>query len=123
MEKNKATLESELRNDILDSICGFLSEHYGVDTLRVSASEIAIPCLDSEKNEKFGLIKVSIPRGTRTGEGGYTPYDGYAAHEAYLDEIKEKEAKKAASAEKKAMAEKLREQKRALRETKKKNAE
>ena len=115
---NKAALETALRNDVLAAINDFLREHYETDVLTVSASEITIPILDAEGNEKFALIKVSIPRGTRC-DGGYTPYDGYAAADDYADELKEKEAKRAASAEKKAMAEKLREQKRAIRAAKK----
>lgn len=111
---NKAALETALRNDVLAAINDFLREHYATDVLTVSASEITIPILDAEGNEKFALVKVSIPRGTRC-DGSYTPYDGYTAAEDYADELKEKEAKRAASAEKKAMAEKLREQKRALR--------
>jgi len=115
---NKAALETALRNDVLAAIKSFLADMYATDVLTVSASEITIPVLDAEDNEKFALIKVSIPRGTRC-EGGYKPYDGYAAAEDYADELKEKAAKRAESAEKKAMAEKLREQKRALRAAKK----
>ena len=115
---NKAALETALRNEVMGHIATYLANVYGTDVLTVSASEIAIPLLDAEDNEKFALIKVSIPRGTRC-DGGYTPYDGYAAAEGYADELKQKEAKRAESAEKKAMAEKLREQKRALRAAKK----
>ena len=41
------------------------------------------------------MIKVSIPRGTRNGEGGYTPYDGYAVAEDYQIDLQEKAQKKA----------------------------
>ena len=54
----------------------------GTDALRVSASEYAVPCLDEEKNEKFVLIKVSIPRGTRNGKGGYDEYNAYEEEKA-----------------------------------------
>ena len=70
------------------------------DVLPVSASELAIPCLDEEGNEKFVLIKVSIPRGTRNGNG-YDPYDGYAAAEDYAIDREEKAAKKEAAEAKK----------------------
>lgn len=112
MEKmSKAALETAIRNDILTAITDLLSEKYETDVLPVSASELAIPVLDAEGNEKFALVKVSIPRGTRTS-GGYTPYDGYAIAEDYRLDLEEKAAKKAASAEKKEKAEKARERKR-----------
>lgn len=116
---NKATLETNLRNEILAAISSYLSEKYETDVLTVSASEITIPVVDAENNDKFALIKVSIPRGTRNGNGGYDAYDGYAAAEDYTAELAEKAAKKAASVAKKEAAEKLREHKRAIRATKK----
>lgn len=115
----KAALETNLRNSVIATISDFLKEHYVTDVLTVGAGEVAIPLLDEEDNEKFAVIKISIPRGTRNGNGGYDAYDGYTAADDYKAELAEKEAKRAASAEKKAMAEKLREQKRALRAAKK----
>ena len=97
-----AQLETLLRNKFLSFISETISQEMEIDTLPVSASELAIPCLDAEGNEKFVLIKVSIPRGTRDGEGGYIPYDGYAAHDAYVEEIASKAQERAV---KKAMKE------------------
>lgn len=91
----KAQLETALRNTYLDLIRNMVSEKVETDALTVSASELAIPCLDAEGNEKFVLIKVSIPRGTRNGEGGYDPYDGYAVAEDYAIDCEEKAQKKA----------------------------
>ena len=89
----------------------------------VSASELAIPCVDDEGNEKFVLIKVSIPRGTRNGQGGYDPYDGYAVAEDYAIDCKEKAQKKADAEAKKqkkiAADEKKRAEKKALAEANK----
>ena len=99
---SKASLENGLRNKFLKFLTDSIVKEYETDVLPVSASEITIPCLDEEGNEKFVLIKVSIPRGTRNGEGGYNPYDGYAAAEAYRDEITSKEQERAV---KKAMRE------------------
>ena len=62
---SKAEMETKARNDYLDFISTKLSEQYDADVLRVSASEIAIPYVDEEGNEKWALVKVSIPRGTR----------------------------------------------------------
>ena len=81
MAQSKAALETAIRNQILDFLVDNLSAHFDADVLDVSASELVMPVVDAEGNEKFALIKVSIPRGTRNGDGGYTPYDGYAAHE------------------------------------------
>ena len=83
---SKASLENKLRSEMMEHIVELVNNVYETDGLVVSASEIAIPVLDDEGNEKFILVKVSIPRGTRDGEGGYIPYDGYAAHDAYVEE-------------------------------------
>lgn len=99
---SKASLENGLRNTYLSFIANAISNEMEIDALPVSASEMAIPCLDDEGNEKFVLIKVSIPRGTRNGNGGYDPYDGYAASEAYTLEQESKAQEKAV---KKAMKE------------------
>lgn len=101
---SKAEMETKARNDYLDFISTKLSEQYDADVLRVSASEIAIPYVDEEGNEKWALVKVSIPRGTRNGNGGYDGYDGYAAAEEYKFDMEEKAMKKAKAEEKKAAA-------------------
>lgn len=119
----KAQLETALRNDFLTAISNFISESRETDVLSVSASELAVPCLDAEGNEKWTVIKVSIPRGTRNGEGGYDPYDGYAVAEDYQIEQADKAEKKAKAEEKKqakiAADEKKRAEKKALAEANK----
>lgn len=120
---NKAQIETLLRNDFLSSISTFISESRETDALPVSASELAVPCLDAEGNETWVLIKVSIPRGTRNGEGGYNPYDGYTAAEDYKFDLAEKAEKKRLADEKKAKKiaadEKKRAEKKALAEANK----
>lgn len=98
----KAQLENALRNKFLSLVSEVISKEEETDILPVSASELAIPCLDEEGNEKFVLIKISVPRGTRNGMGGYDPYDGYTASEAYKLEQESKAQEKAV---KKAMKE------------------
>ena len=119
----KAQLETKLRNTYLDLVREMVSEKIDTDALTVSASELAIPCLDEEGNEKFVLIKVSIPRGTRNGEGGYDPYDGYAIAEDYAQDCVEKAQKKANAEAKKqakiAKDEQKRAEKKALAEANK----
>lgn len=106
-------LNNELRNSILNQIVDFFKQDN--DVLPISASEITIPVVDSEGNEKFAIIKVSIPLGTRNGQGGYEPYDGYAQAEEWKLVMADKADKKAASAEKKARAEQERARKRAAK--------
>jgi len=82
----KTQLENLLRTEYITSIQEFLSQHYETDVLQVSANELAIPCVDMEQNEKWIVVKVSTPRGTRNGDGGYIPYDGYEMAEMYKNE-------------------------------------
>lgn len=97
----KAQMETAIRNDFLALITQAITDAKETDALPVSASEIAVPCLDADGNETWALIKVSIPRGTRNGQGGYDPYDGYAAAEDYQIDLQEKADKKAAAEAKK----------------------
>jgi len=97
----QAALETAIRNDVLAVLTTALSEHYDADVMDVSASELAMPVVDAEGNEKFALIKVSIPRGSRNGDGGYDAYDGYAAHDEW-ELVKADKADKAAKRKEKA---------------------
>jgi hypothetical protein len=117
---SKASLETAIRNKFLDEIRKVVSESYDYDIRPISASELMVPVVDDEGNEKYVLIKVSIPRGTRNGEGGYTPYDGYAAAEEWEQILAEKANKAAARKEKAERAEKEKERKRAAKQTIKK---
>lgn len=83
---SKAELETAIRIDLLSRITELIETQLETDALPVSSSELAVPLLDAEGNEKFALIKVSIPRGTRNGNKGYIPYDGYKAHDEYIAE-------------------------------------
>lgn len=117
---SKAALETAIRNDILSAMTAFLSEHFDADVMDVSASELVMPVVDAEGNEKFALIKVSIPRGSRNGDGGYDAYDGYAAHEEWELEKADKADKAAKRKEKAERAEKEKERKRQAKQTIKK---
>ena len=123
MAMTKAQLENKLREQYLNLIRDMIAREVETDALAVSASELAIPCLDAEGNEKFVLIKVSIPRGTRNGQGGYDPYDGYTAAEDYAIDCEEKAQKKASTEAKKqkkiAADEKKRAEKKAVAEANK----
>ena len=60
------------------------------DVMRTGSGSSSYPVVDDEGNERFIEIVVEIP----TGSGG-EPYDGYAAHDAYMSELAVKEQEKA----------------------------
>lgn len=115
---SKASLETEIRNRVLQTIIDAVNPIS--DILPISASELALPIVDSEGNEKFAVIKVSIPRGERNGEGGYIPFDGYAAAEDWKLVLAERADKAAKRKEKAERAEKERVRKAEARKTIKK---
>ena len=110
---SKASLETEVRNQVLQTIIDAVNPIS--DILPISASELALPIVDSEGNEKFAVIKVSIPRGERDGNGGYIPFDGYAAAENWELELAKRADKAAKRKEKAERAEKEKERKRAAK--------
>lgn len=113
---SKASLENEIRNDVLKVVVQALIEAYDTDVKPISSSEVMMPCLDSEGNEKYAVIKVSIPRGTRSN-GGYIPYNGYEAAEEWEAVVADNNDKAAKRAEKKAREEAEKERKRRARKT------
>lgn len=118
---SKASLENALRAEALEVVKEALTAHYDLDPKTqicvVNTGELAIPVVDAEKNEKFVLIKVTIPRGTRNAEGSYDEYNGYAAADDYKADLERRQAKKDASAAKKEAAAKAREAKREAKKT------
>lgn len=87
-------------NDILRGEYGakikeFL-EAQGEEVLITGSNEIAFPVVDCDGTEKFLVLKLQVPKGSRDGE----LYDGYAMAEEY----KLKMAEKAEKAEKAAAA-------------------
>ena len=115
---SKASLETEIRNRVLQTIIEAVNPIS--DILPISASELALPIVDSEGNEKFAVIKVSIPRGERDGNGGYIPFDGYAAAEDWKFVLAERADKAAKRKEKTERAEKERARKAEAKKTIKK---
>ena len=115
---SKASLETEIRNQVLQTIIEAVNPIS--DILPISASELALPVVDSEGNEKFAVVKVSIPRGERDGNGGYIPFDGYAAADEWKLVLADRADKAAKRKEKAERAEKEKERKRAAKQTIKK---
>ena len=101
-------LNEALRNEYLNLITDrFISGDYEV--LRTGSNEIALPCVDAEGNEKFVIVTVKVPTGSREDK---EPYDGYSVAEAYEMKCKEKALKAKAAADKKAKKIKADEKKR-----------
>lgn len=97
---SKASLEKAMRDEIVGVIINALAEHFDLDPEAqiemVGSGELTLPLVDAEGNDKYPKIKVSIPRGTRDGEGGYVPYDGHEAAVAYREEKESKAQERAA---------------------------
>ena len=103
---SKAELEKALREEVLEVVVSALAEYYDLDRNTqisiVGPGEFAIPLVDADGNEKYPKIKISIPRGTRDGNGGYIPYNGEEAAREYAQEKADKAQERAV---KKAMKE------------------
>ena len=86
-------LNDALREKYLLQIIS-LFENADEEVLRTGANEIALPCCDEENNDKFIVITVKVPTGSRDGD----LYDGYSIAEEYQmkQTAKAEKAKKAA---------------------------
>jgi hypothetical protein len=99
MATSSKQLNDALRAKYLEVISELLNGN-GEEVLRTNSNEIAIPCVDSEGNDKYIVITVKVPTGARDGEA----YDGYSMAEDYAIKCKNKAetaAKKAAEKAKK----------------------
>lgn len=76
MASNKI-LNDKLREVYLKTIMDTLASTEEV--LRTGTNEFAIPCLDEEQNEKFIVVTVKVPTGSRDGD----EYDGYSVAQEY----------------------------------------
>lgn len=87
MATTRTALRTALKVKYLEKVVdAFASE----DVLRIKSNAIAFPVVDSEGNEDFITITVSVPTGSRDdGE----PWDGYAEAEAFAMKEKEKAEK------------------------------
>lgn len=94
MAKSKAMLEKEIRDKILEIISEALGDYFETDVMPIDASKITLPVVDSEGNEKYAKITVSIARGQRDGNGGYIPYNGYDEAAIYKEERERKAQEK-----------------------------
>ena len=98
-----ATSDSKLNDKIKEVyytlIASALTEN-GDEVLKTGSAEISIPVVDEQGNDKFLVITLKVPKGSRDGE----PYDGYGMAEDF-------KMKQEAKAEKKAKADKAKAEK------------
>ena len=99
MAKTQKSLNDALRAMYLERVHTCLSQEDEV--LVVGANELAVPVVDAEGNEKWVVLTVKVPTGSRDGDA----YDGYAMAEDYQLKLANKAAK-AAEKERKAAADK-----------------
>lgn len=98
-KKSPTQIRKETRKPITDKVLEFIKKEFDDDAARIKDDEIMCPWLDTEGNEIYFTVKVSIP----LGEGhGKIPFDGYSEAENYKmenerkeEERKEREKKKA----------------------------
>lgn len=111
MAVSQKVLNEKLREKFLEIVSEILKEK-DEEVLRTGSNEIAVPCLDEEGNEKFVVLTIKVPTGSRDGDA----YDGYAMAEEFEIKQRLKAEKAKETAEKKAKKierdKKLREQKR-----------
>lgn len=111
MAVSQKVLNEKLREKFLE-IVGEILKEKDEEVLRTGSNEIAVPCLDEEGNEKFVVLTIKVPTGSRDGDA----YDGYSMAEEFEIKQKLKAIKAKETAEKKAKKierdKKLREQKR-----------
>ena len=92
---NKA-LNDKLREVYLELISKTMTDA-GEEVLRVGSNEICFPCVDESGNDKYVIVTVKVPIGSRDGDA----YDGYSMAEDYAIKCKNKaEAAKKKEAEK-----------------------
>ena len=97
-KKSEKQLNEALRQKFLANITKLLTDQEE-EVMAVKSNEIALPTLDEEGNEKWIVITVKVPTGSRDdGE----PYDGYGMALQYKEAQAEKEEKAKAKAEKEA---------------------
>lgn len=83
----KIQLRNEIKDNYIQKLIQVL-ETDGEEVLRIKKHELAIPVIDSQGNEEFVRIVISVPTGSNKGT---EPFDGYALEEEYFLNLKKKE--------------------------------
>ena len=89
MANTQKSLNDALRAQYMERVHNCLSQED--DVLVVGANELAVPVVDADGNEKWVVLTVKVPTGSRDGDA----YDGYAMAEDYRMRQAEKSAKQA----------------------------
>ena len=107
----KEANKTKIRDAILAKVAAYLEEEYDTYVRAVASGESTMMIQDEEGNKLYANIKISIPRGTRNGEGGYNAYDGYKLAKEYAKDTAAKEQEKAIKKENAQQKKKTKEQK------------
>ena len=110
----KTAVRNELRAKYFEKVWNFLKE--SEDVLQVATNKFVFPTVDSQSEDQWVMVTVSVPLGA---ERGAEPYDGYGEAEAFQMKQTEKAEKKRNAEEKKAKQIAEREKKKAEKEAKK----
>lgn len=110
----KTAVRNELRAKYFEKIQNFMKQ--SEDVLQVATNKFVFPTVDSQSEDQWVMITVSVPLGA---ERGAEPYDGYGEAEAFQMKQNEKAEKKRNADEKKAKQIAEREKKKAEKEAKK----
>lgn len=110
----KTAVRNELRAKYFEKIQNFMKE--SEDVLQVATNKFVFPTVDSQGEDQWIMVTVSVPLGA---ERGAEPYDGYGEAEAFQIKQTEKAEKKRNADEKKAKQIAEREKKKTEKEAKK----
>lgn len=98
MSKSRTTLRNELKTAILTDLMAHFTAQ-GEDCQQTATHKFGFPCVDSEGNDEYIVITISVPTGERGTDGA--PYDLYGEAEDYrLKQIAKTEKAKEAAAKK-----------------------
>lgn len=110
----KTAVRNELRAKYFEKVLNFMKE--SEDVLQVATNKFVFPTVDTQSEDQWIMVTVSVPLGA---ERGAEPYDGYGEAEAFQMKQAEKAEKKRNADEKKAKQIAEREKKKAEKEAKK----
>lgn len=97
MASTEKVLNEKLRAKYLEKVVDFFKSE-DEEVLITGTNELCFPCVDEGGNDKFIVIKVTVPSGSRDGEA----YDGYSMAQDFELKSKEKAEKAEIAAQKKA---------------------
>ena len=110
MAISQKVVDGNLREEWVKKVSALL-EKDGEEVLSVKSNELAVPVLDELGDEKYVVLTIKVPSGTRDGDA----YNGHELAQDYAHKLEQKaikaEKKAVEKAKKIARDKKLREQK------------